>query len=208
MPDPAKVWWPPNGYLSQFIIDQFPEGYRGHCVDVGASDGISVNSTYALEKSHGWTVISVEPNPTFHPWLVRDRAMVEKCAVGSVPQAAATFHVHINNEESFSSLAPKVRNDKYPTEGMSWKKIEVPVKTLEEILQRWEFSKLDALCVDVEGTEVDVLKSLDLGKWKPKVIIAESWDEPVEIQALIGPLGYERKYMSVDNHIWVLKEEA
>lgn len=206
MIDPAKKWWPPNGFLSQWILDQFPAGYRGHAIDVGASDGVSVNTTFVLEKAHGWTVISVEPNPAFHPYLVAQRAMVEKCALAAESKESETFHVHINNPESFSSLKPKVRNDKYPTEGMSWDTLTVPVKTVDEILARWEFPKLDALCIDTEGTELDVLKGCDLAKWKPRVIVAECWDEPVEIQAMIGLLGYQRRNKSVDNHLWVLEE--
>lgn len=205
--DPAKKWWPPNGYLAQWILDQFPKDYRGYAIDVGASDGRSVNTTWALEKHHFWTVVSVEPNPTFHPYLLKERAWVEKCALASEPSEAATFHIHVNNEESFSSLSPKVRNDKYPTDGMSWRKIEVPVKTLEQVLRRWEFPRLDALCLDTEGTELDVLKGFDLGKWLPKVMVIECWDEPVEVQQHIGPFGYKRVAKSVDNHCFVRKEE-
>ena len=71
---------PPNGYLSQWILDQFPEGYRGYAIDVGASDGVSVNTTWALERAHAWTVLSVEANPEFRDQLIRERAWVEMCA--------------------------------------------------------------------------------------------------------------------------------
>lgn len=203
MTDIAHKWWPPNGFVARWILEQFPEGYRGHAIDVGASDGMSVNTTFPLEKAHFWTVVSVEANPDWYPYLVPQRAMVEKCACGS-ESGEADFHLYLPHVEAYSSLRPnrKKAEGPGPWQSVPWKTIRVPVKTVDEILDRWEFPKLDALCIDVEGTELDVLRGFDIAEWLPKVVIAESWEEPVEIDAYLKPHGYKRSHKSVDNHLW------
>jgi FkbM family methyltransferase len=204
----AHKRWPGNNGLAQWILDRFEPGYRGHAIDVGASDGISINSTWALEKSHGWTVLSVEANPEFADLLRKERIWVEMCACASEPEDAAEFYVHLGNFESYSSLHPTDRRDLYPAEGVRFKKTVVPVRTLDQLIAKWEFPKLDALCIDVEGTELDVLKGCDIAHWKPKVIVTECWDRVGPIDPYLENLGYKKTARSVDNDIFVLKDPA
>ena len=203
---------PPNGHLSQWIIDQFEPGYRGWCVDVGASDGISISTTWSLEKVHYWGVLCVEANPDFGPALKQRRMWVEMCACSDRSADSAEFHVNEENPESFSALKiaehPLVRKWADPQKaGLPWKKIRVPVKTLDELLAKWEFPRLDALCVDVEGGELEVLKGCDLERWKPRVIVSEAWDSGHEYPYLYKH-GYRMVARNVHNDLYKLAEEA
>jgi FkbM family methyltransferase len=205
--------WPPNGTLSQWILDQFPPGYIGWGVDVGASDGISINTTYALEASHRWTILSVEANPGFGPLLKQHRARVQMCAVSS-EEGSGTFHINEDNWESFSSLRPTTRTD-VPGAGnvpvaveAKWRTIEVPIWTVDGLLALWEFPRLDLLCVDTEGTELDVLRGCDLARWKPRVIVTECWDKVGPIDPYLESFGYVKSARSVHNDCWKLKETA
>lgn len=199
--------WPPNGNLAQYILDQFEPGYIGWAVDVGASDGVSINTTYHLENPHRWTVLSVEANPDYAPMLRKYRARVELCAC-SDHEGEEIFHVHQENPEAFSSLKPTPRADVYPTDGqtMTWKTVRVPVRTIEQLLAKWEFPRLDVLCVDTEGTELDVLKGCDLAKWQPRVIVTECWDKVGPIDPYLEALGYKKTARSVHNDIFLRRE--
>ncbi len=200
--------WPPNANLSQYILDFFEEGYAGHAVDVGASDGISINTTYALEASHRWTVLSVEANPDFGPLLKKHRAWVEMCAC-SDHAGLADFHIHNENPESFSALKKAAyRQDIWPNEPMTWKVVQVPVATVNQLLAKWEFPKLDVLCIDTEGTELDVLRGCDLEKWKPKVIVTECWDRVGPIDLYLEAAGYKKTARNVHNDIFVLRDPS
>lgn len=179
---------PPNHGLSDIIAAYFPDGYRGHAVDVGASDGVSVNSTYGLEKTRGWTVLSVEPNPEFWPALTTERAFVERCACADYV-GTATMHVNADIPEAYSTIGsrPGVESG-YAL----WNEIEVRVDTLERLLEKWQFPKLDVLCVDTEGTELAVLQGLDLAKWKPIVVVTECWQPTGPIDGYLEALGYRK----------------
>lgn len=201
----SHVKHPPNGHLSQWILDQLPKGYRGHALDIGASDGISISTTWALEKSHGWTCLCVEPNPEFHPSLLKERMFVERCACDSKP-GTSVLHVNEVNPEAYSAL----RVSKHPgikgVRVQNWKKVEVRVETVEGLLKKWQFDKLDALCIDTEGTEGDVLKGIDLALWRPKVVIVEAWEQGTH-DAYLSQFGYRRAGRSVDNDMHVLVED-
>lgn len=197
-------YWPPNGNLSQYILGHFPPGYQGFGVDVGASDGISINTTFALEASHRWTILSVEANPDFGPLLKANRARVEMCACSSQP-GIAEFHINTDNPEAYSALRPTTRRDLDQIVDVRWKKVEVRVDTVDALLAKWEFPQLDLLTIDTEGTELDVLKGCDLERWKPKVIVTECWYKVGPIDLWLETFGYEKKARNVHNDIFILK---
>lgn len=201
--------WPHNGTLAQWIADQFDPGYIGYGIDVGASDGISINTTYGLEVGNKWTIISCEANPNFGPLLKKHRAFVEMCAISN-ESGTGTFHINTQNPEAFSSLRPTKRQD---VEGWlyardaKWEQVEVPIRTIDEIIARWELPRLDILCVDTEGTELDVLRGCDLARWKPRVICTECWDKVGPIDLYLEALGYKKTARNVHNDLFVLAED-
>jgi len=199
-------FYPPNEGISRWILNLFPAGYVGYCVDVGASDGMSINSTYLLEKECRWTVISVEANPFFKPMLMKQRAFVKMCALSNKPADDAMFHMNLDNLEAYSSLRPSNHPRMLEEAGERWATVKVPVRTLEQLLAEFEFSRLDALCIDTEGTELDVLGGIDLKKWTPLGIVVESWDKGGH-DAYLAQFGYERMWRSVDNDCYVRRSK-
>ena len=197
---------PVNGELNFWIAGQFPREYRGHGIDVGASDGRFVNSTILLEEKFRWMIVSVDANPHYKPLLLKNRAFVSICAVGKEPQDEADFHMNLDNLEAFSALNPVRQHPRFKEEaGTRWGTIKVRVKTLDQLLKEWEFPKLDLLCVDVEGGERDVLAGMDWSLWKPKVVVVESWEEGELDDALPG---YERAWRTAANDCYIRKETS
>ena len=77
--------------------------------------------------------------------------------------------------------------------------ISVPVRRLEEILDENlpPHTTIDFLSVDVEGLDLEVLRSNNWRKYRPKVILAESWGSSLdniykdEVYIFLHSLGYE-----------------
>ena len=198
---------PPNSEVNYWLASQFPRNYRGWCIDVGASDGLFINSTVLLEKQFLWTVLSVDANPAYKHLLMKNRAFVKICAVGRKPAEGVDFHVNCDNLEAFSALNPVKNHPRYKEEaGKRWETIKVPVRTLDQLLAEWEFPKLDALTVDVEGGERDVLAGLDWDRWNPKVVLLESWEEG-DLDTEMNPRGYERVWRSAQNDAYIRRVE-
>ena len=52
-------------------------------------------------------------------------------------------------------------------------RITVDILTLDEILQQQNTTTLDFVSIDVEGTQLEVLKGFTLQKWKPRLLDIE-----------------------------------
>jgi FkbM family methyltransferase len=148
---------------------------------------------------HRWTIISVEANPFFKEMLLAERAFVEMCAVADEPKDKAEFFVHEQNPESYSALKVDTRGRQ---NGATWVRYEVPVRTVDQILEKWDFPSLDVMAVDVEGGELEVFKGTDLNRWKPKVIVSEAW-EPGSSYPYLSQFGYKLVARNVDNDLYL-----
>lgn len=194
----------PDLPMSNWILAQFEDGYQGYAAEVGASDGIYVSPTWALEWKARWTVLCVEANPLIKPLLTAERSFVESCAVGSANADGVEFHMYEENLESYSALKPEF-NHPSVKRSARWRTCAVNVRKLDDLLDKWQFPRLDALCIDVEGGETDVLAGTDLERWKPRVVVVECWRQG-SLDSLLTD--YERMWRSVDNDCYVRRHDA
>jgi hypothetical protein len=58
--------------------------------------------------------------------------------------------------------------------GSNIRSTEVPIVSLESIASQFQLWTPDLLSVDVEGAELDVLKSADWSRFRPAVVVVES----------------------------------
>jgi len=71
-------------------------------------------------------------------------------------------------------------------------KIEVPQKTLNSIIESEisEVTTIDIMSIDVEGGELNVLKGVDLNKYKPKILVIENIFNKPDIYDYLKLFGY------------------
>lgn len=173
-----------------WLLQQFPAGFKGYAADVGAYDGRALSNTELLELQ-GWTVLCIEPQPELETVLKARRNLVEMCACGSQNLDDQPFYVHTNAPPSYSALAPTWDEWLWkPVPEDVWDPVPVQVRTLNTLLEKHQFPRLDALSIDVEGAELDVLKGIDLERWRPKAIIAESWRQIGPVVPYLAERGY------------------
>ena len=164
-----------SSHYSQFAEDVsitrlFPPDYTGLYVDVGCFHPVKHNNTYALYK-RGWRGINVDLDQVkidgFN--LLRRHDKNVACAVsnrnGEVEYYSAGFYSLVNTlEKDFVDSCKDYRVKK------------TAAKRLDEIIadSPYQNRELDLLCVDVESHELEVLKSLDFDRYRPKVIVCET----------------------------------
>jgi hypothetical protein len=88
------------------------------------------------------------------------------------------------------------------------KTIRVPSLKLETVLEKHNIEIIDLLDIDVEGTELDVWKTFDYEKHKPKVIIIEYYtfglaDNSQNIKDFFSKLPYKLVYTTCANFIFL-----
>lgn len=83
------------------------------------------------------------------------------------------------NEPALNGFTPilKTKYDNHPLYHLI-DEISVPVKSLESILNEYlpQKTHIDFLSVDVEGLDLEVLRSNNWDKYRPKVVVVECWD--------------------------------
>lgn len=140
----------------------FSNKKNGYFIELGAADGISHSNTYYMEKELDWEGICIEANPKYQEDLKKNRnCHKEFCPIYSVSDKIVEFSIVDCGEFSgISNHMGVIGNFKVEN------KLELKTKTLTEILDKYNAPKyIDYLSLDVEGSELEVLKGIDFNKY-------------------------------------------
>jgi FkbM family methyltransferase len=164
----------------------FGHAQTGYFVEVGANDPVMLSQTWDLEQQ-GWSGVLVEPQPDLAAALRHRRsAKVYEAACSSPRHAGATMALHLAGIHS--SLDPALNISTVSARGT----IDVPVRTLDEILtEAGAPTPLDLLSIDVEGLEIEVLEGIDLGRWRPRLILVEDLAMNLRLHRHLRARGYQ-----------------
>lgn len=161
----------------------FGKRHTGFYVDVGAFDGRYVSNTYAFEQM-GWQGICVEPHPVSFKMLRELRTAICVNAACVSDQDTQLVKLYTEKLGFLSGLQPAREEDldrRYKKRGLTFDgfdAVDVPAMTLDRILNENlphdRPTAIDFMSIDVEGTELDVLRGLDLTRWFPRVLVIET----------------------------------
>jgi FkbM family methyltransferase len=186
----------PRYDLTRIILSQFPPSYAGIMVEVGAAFPEAISISYPL-RSMGWTIISVEPNPEFCLEFRNRGLPVLEYAATSTDEGRRSFLVS-PGAPSASSLELKDHfyNDHNKMFGWvqsDYRTISVEALKLDTILARHhpEILHVDALVIDVEGWEMEVLYGFDMQRFAPKIVCLENWQSSKDYRDYMSSLGYQ-----------------
>lgn len=191
----------------RYVFENIPLPTSGVFVDVGAGHPVSLSNTYFFEQN-GWTGVCIDADPVQVELLKSKRANVEWAAVAAqegelefTQSVIPTFSSAIGKEEYKGVL-------KVPVKGT----IKVPAHRLETILEKHGIGKIDLLDIDVEGLEIEVWKTMDYEKHKPRVVVMEFQtfglgDSSTEIRDFFATLPYTLVHTTCTNFIFVNNED-
>ena len=152
-----------QGLDDGYLLRIFRGRTNGYFVDVGANDGVFISNTFALYRL-GWRGICIEPHPDAFDKLRVNRPLdvCIRCAAGSPGEVELVWDGDISEGARIGVPAPASASAK------------VASRRLTDILDEAKFpADFDLLCVDVEGHELDVLRSLDWARYSPRIVIVE-----------------------------------
>ena len=145
---------------------------KGYYVDVGCYHPVRYNNTFKMFKL-GWSGINIDLNPlSIKLFNVARPKDINICAAISNKKKRALY---FDNELSpINTLEANHTNYYKKAFGQSIKKSRIiKTKKLSEILKENKIFKIDFLNIDVEGHELNVLKSINLKKIYVKVVCIE-----------------------------------
>jgi FkbM family methyltransferase len=145
----------------------------GFFVEAGAFDGYRYAATYALECL-GWTGLLVEaiPERAEECRARRKHSRVVHAALGATHGGDVTITVTEDDHGGMFSYIDAGKGTKKSVAALKSRPATVPMTTLDELL-RDRRGEIDAMVIDVEGSELAVIAGLDLDRHRPKVLLVE-----------------------------------
>ena len=186
-----------------FVVANSDNKKENFFIEFGATDGVTISNTYLLEKELNWKGILVEPARIWHQNLEKNRScIIDKRCIYYKSGEKISFLVVQNNkkaEPGLSSLEEYAANGDWASNLRlkNSKKEFVETITLDDLLDFYDAPELiDYMSVDTEGSEFDILKSLDFKKRKIKIITVEHnyHKNRGKIKNLLEKNGYSRVY--------------
>lgn len=168
----------------------YPEAFF---VEIGSNDGEQHDHLRPLIVSQQWRGIMVEPVPYVFERLARnygglDRVVLENAVIadhdGELPffhlrEAAAGDRERLPDwYDGIGSLSRDFvlnHRDRIPDIDRRLTTTQVPALTFDSLCRRHSVDHLDLLLVDAEGHDWEILRRIDLARWRPRVVIYEHY---------------------------------
>lgn len=152
-----------------FLTDYAP---RGFYVDVGCNHAKQGSNSFRFYRK-GWRGIAIDANLAFGPEFRRSRPgdrFVQACVSDTVGEV----DFHLFEGDALSSISGTALYDD-PTKYAIKRVDRLITRTLDDILAAEDApASFEFLSIDVEGHDEAVLRSLDLNRYRPSVILVEA----------------------------------
>ena len=159
------------------IISLLKNKNKGFYIDVGSNHPIQNSNTYKLYLL-GWTGILVDGNKELisKSRKVRKKDICINAIVSNMDVDNIDFYISQNSNYSSINLNHITSNNTLVST------LNLPVLSLNKIIQNnlTKNFNIDILSIDVEGHDYEVLLSIDLELYKPKLIIIEDLEYDIK----------------------------
>lgn len=190
----------------------FDNSYIGTYLDVGALDGKRFSNSYSFELA-GWNGVCAEAHPDYISVLRKNRPTATVIHAAVSAQDKDSTILFANKLGTLSTLDGSMEGyfkSAYPKAFYGYKKIPVPMRTVDSILEETGIYKVDVVSIDVEGTELDVLRGFTLCKYKPRILVLEAIDQnrEIKLQRYLASADYLFARKTGNNVFYCKKEDV
>lgn len=189
-------------YYSQIGQDKFVDEYlefkeNGVFVDIGAHDGKSCSNSLFFEENRNWSGICIEPGIEEFKSLNSFRKSININACVSDYDGESEFIYIEGYSNMLSGLLetynqPHVNriNNEVKQHGGNINKVNMPVFKLQTILDKNNLYDIDYCSIDTEGSEFNIIKSIDFDKTNIKIFSIENNYNDTSIKEYLESKGY------------------
>ena len=164
------------GGIDSLVLNIFKDQKEGFYLDIGCGHPIKNNNTYLLNKK-GWSGINIDLDvdniDLFNSYRKKDVNLAT-----AVCDKEGDTELYFYHSKSALNTISKENADFQKAKVSAIKKIKT--QTINKIIENspCKDRKIDFLSVDVEGSELAILKNFDFIKYSPKVIVCLLYTSP------------------------------
>jgi len=197
------------------LLRYFGAKRDGFYVDVGAHHPYRFSNTCAL-ATRGWRGINIDADAGAIEVFRRDRPADVNLALG-VSDSPGQHTLYVFSDPALNTIDPELAHERESLPGYRLLRREhITVERLDSILRRHlpGGRTIDLLNVDVEGRDLEVLRSNDWRRFRPRCVVVETRVGGIEelaahpIHLLLADKGYRWFAKTVNTLIYVRGEDA
>ena len=189
-----KISLVPKKFYSQHGQDEFvykrffkDKKTPGVFLEIGADDGIRFSNCKFFEETLKWTGLAIEARTSAFEKLKENRSCICENVVLSNVEEKTQFMDISGYGLGLSGLVNKydpkhqkrISKEIKNKENKGFKIVDVQTVTLNNILDKHNIRNVDFLSIDTEGSELDILSTLDFSKYNIDVItIEDNYNDP------------------------------
>jgi FkbM family methyltransferase len=169
----------------------------GVFVDIGANDGVQISNTCYFERELGWTGVAIEPIPAIYEKLATSRRCMKFNGCVTTMPGKAKFLEVIGGPNMLSTLAmhnegltARRLRQNAKRHNAQIREIDVECITFAGLTEKFSITEVDFLSLDIEGGELQILKSIDFDKTPVRVISVENNYFTTDIRRYLEGQGY------------------
>ena len=174
----------------EFLVEFFHHKKNGIFIDIGANDGLNLSNTYLLQKEYGWTGSCVEPIPEIYKKLCDNRQNIPltvcSCYNAAVhpdkdKKCIKFYHQTIFHELSSYTYSPthaaRINAEQNARPENETREILIDTIHIDNLFGSFIDGPygyygdapyhVDFLSIDTEGSELEILKSLN---WESTIL--------------------------------------
>lgn len=144
---------------------------KGVYLDVGCNHPINFSNSFLLYLD-GWNGITIDLNENLIALHKSERKM-DISIVAAVSDVKENIQVFEFEDQLINTISKDFYNSWKDKSRLVDSSKFILTQSLSEILQLNKIKKIDLLCIDVEGHDFQVLQSIDLNLYRPKLIVIE-----------------------------------
>jgi FkbM family methyltransferase len=194
-------------YYSQFEQDKvisgkyFPGKTDGFFIEIGADDGVDKSNTYYFEQL-GWKGLCIEPSPSRFAQLTKNRTCECINLALASKEGSVEFMDITGYGKGLSGIIDnynplhKQRIERETTSNpltLSKQKVTVTTVRLDKLLRERNITRVNYCSIDVEGSELDILRSIDFEVVTFDLFTIEDPYESAEVRNLMNKNGFVLK---------------
>lgn len=160
-----------QNYEDVMLWRAFSEVDKGFFIDVGANAPVGDSVTY-LFYERGWRGINIEPVSQWFEMLAEIRP--DDINLNAAISATADFLILYDVPDTGLATANPAIAARHRQEGRNVLERNVPAYTLDAVCAKHAPDTIHFLKVDVEGAEAAVLRSINLERYRPQIILVEA----------------------------------
>jgi FkbM family methyltransferase len=193
-------------FYSQYKQDEwlynnfFKDKENGVFLEIGADDGIDKSNTLFFEEQLGWKGMCIEPSPERFNMLKNNRKCIcENYALSDEIKEVDFLDISgwgkglsgiIDNYDNRHKI--RISEELNHPMNKGKKIIKVNTQLLSNLLDRHSITRIDFCTIDTEGSEYDILKTIDFDKYQINIILVENNYGDNRVNALLSNKGYKK----------------